>query len=85
MGVGIHEAGEDDFSRAVDLDDFLAILFQPGITKSVFGCADGNKFSTEAQDSGVFYNAEFFETGTSAWARLIRVAPKRQQLADIDK
>lgn len=81
----IHEARKDDASCAVDLDDFLAILFQPGVAKSVFGSSDRNKFPTKAEDSTILDNAEFVEAATSAWTRLIRVAPKRQQLADIDK
>ena len=70
MGVRIDEAREDDFARAVDLENFLAIFLQPGITQSVFGRADGNNLTAEAQDSAIFDDAELLEVGTAARAGL---------------
>ena len=68
--MGIDEAGQNDFAGAVDLDDFLAILLQPGIAQGVFGRADGNDLPAEAEDSAIFDDAEFFEVGTAARAGL---------------
>ncbi len=59
--MGIDEAGQNDFARAIDLGDFLTILFQPGIAQSVFRCSNGNNFATEAEDGAVFNDAELFE------------------------
>lgn len=85
MSVGIHKAGKDHFSCAVDFDNVLAILFQPGVAERGFGGADRNKFTAKAEDSAIFDDAEFFEAGPAARATLIRSMPKRQQLADIDE
>ena len=71
--MGIHEAGQDDFTGAVDLSDFLAVLLQPGIAQGVFGGADGNDLSAEAEDRAVFDDAEFVEVGTTAGAGLLDV------------
>jgi hypothetical protein len=60
MCVGIYKSRENDFTRAVDLGDFLAILLQPGITEGVFGSADGNDFAPQGQNGSVFDDAKFF-------------------------
>ena len=61
MGVGIDEAGQHDLAFAVDLDDCLAILLQPGIAEGVFAFADGDNLSAEAEHGAVFDDAKFFE------------------------
>src|ERR1700683_3136805 len=48
MRVRIDEPGQNDFARAIDLDNLLMILFQPGIAQGIFGCANGNDLSAEA-------------------------------------
>ena len=70
MSVRIDEAGKDYFARAIDLGDFLAILLEPGIAQGVFGRADGNDLPAEAQDRAIFDDAEFFEVGAAARARI---------------
>jgi hypothetical protein len=51
--VGVHESGQYDLARAIDLDNFLAILSDPGITQRVFGFARGDNFFTHAQHRAV--------------------------------
>ncbi len=60
MGVRIDEARQNNFARAVDLDNFLAILLQPRIAQGVFSRPDGNDLPAETQDSAVFDDAKFF-------------------------
>jgi hypothetical protein len=45
VGVRIDESGNDDLLFAIDLDDFLAVLFEPGIAEGIFGRADGDYFA----------------------------------------
>ena len=81
--MGIDEPGQDDFASAVDLDNSLTILFQPGIAESVFSGADGNDFSSEAKDRPVFDNSEFFEGGTAAWTGQASRRPESNKLANV--
>src|SRR6202035_4326579 len=65
MGVGIHEPGQDNFTGAVDLSNFLAIPLQPGIAEGVFGGADRNDLPAETEDRTVFDDADFSEVGAT--------------------
>ena len=81
--MGINESGQDDFARAVDLGDFLAILLQPRIAQGVFGGADGNDLSAEAEHGGIFDDAELFEVGTASRTGLRGWRVERKQLSNI--
>ena len=62
----VHESGQDDLSGAIDLDNFFAILLDPRIAQRVFGLADGDNLSADAQHRAVFDDAEFSEIGAAA-------------------
>ena len=85
MGVGVDKARQHDFAGAVYLHDFLAILFQPGIAQGVFGGANGDYLSAEAEDGGVLNDAEFFESGTTARAEIVKLSSEREQLANVSQ
>jgi len=57
--VRIDKPRQDNFARAVDLGNFLAILLQPGIAQRIFRGADGDDLTAEAQDRAIFDDAEF--------------------------
>jgi hypothetical protein len=67
----------------VDFGDSLAVLFEPGIAEGVFGLANGDDFAAQAEDGGVFEEAEFGECRTATGARLRR--RKSEKLADVDQ
>ena len=46
----IYESGQNYFAGAVNFDDFLAVLLQPGIAQRVFGLAGGNDFAAVFHD-----------------------------------
>lgn len=79
----IDESGEDNFARAVDLKNSLAVLLQPGIAQGIFSCADRNDLAAEAEDGAVFDDAEFFKAGTAAWAGCAGGRLKGKKLADV--
>jgi len=70
---------------AIDLDDRLAILLEPGVAQCVLALADGNNLSPEAKDSGVFDNAEFLKFLPTADTGPVGTRLQRQKLADIDQ
>ena len=68
--VRVHESRQHNFLFTVDLSEFLAILLQPGIAQGIFRFADGSDSSSDAEDGGIFDNAEFFEFRATARAGL---------------
>lgn len=85
MSVGIDEAGERDLAFAVDLDDLLSVLLKPGIAKGILALAHRDNLSPEAEDGGVFDDAQFLEFGAAARAGGTGSRPQREQLADVDE
>src|ERR1700733_8802592 len=79
----IDKAGQNNFAGTVDLDNFLTILLQPGITQRIFGRANGNDLPAEAKDSSIPDDAEFSKVGTTARAGPVRRKLEREQLADV--
>jgi len=65
VGVAVHEAGQDDLPRGVDLDGVMShgeILDPATLT-------DGVDATVADQDSPIFNNAEFVKRGTAPRAR----------------
>ena len=83
--MGIDEAGKDDSAGAIDFGDLLTMLLDPGIAESIFGRADGDDFAADAEDGGVFENAEFFEIGTAARALVSGMRTQGEKLEDVQQ
>src|SRR5579863_3649096 len=83
MSVGIDKTWQNDFTRAVDLENFLTILFQPRIAESVFGFANRNNFAADAQDSTIFDHAKLSEVGAAARSRLAGRRSHSEKLANV--
>ena len=83
MSMRIHESGQDDLSRAIELDDFPAILSDPGIAQRVFGFARRDNLPAHAQDRAILDDAEFLEIAAAARAGTSGSGAQGQQLADI--
>jgi hypothetical protein len=79
----INKTRQNDFARAIDLENFLAILLQPGIAQGLFGRADGNDLPPQAQNSAVLDDAELPKVGTAARTGPGQWGPERKQVADI--
>jgi hypothetical protein len=67
--VGIDKAGQDNFTGAVDLGDFLAIPLEPGISQRVFGRAYGDDRPPDTENRTSVNDVEFFEGGTAPRTR----------------
>jgi len=80
----VDKAGQNNLSLTVDLDDFLAILLEPGIAEGVFGPADGNDLATLAEHGSVFEDGEVLQIGATSQHMSVR-KPQSQELADVDQ
>ena len=45
MGVGIYEAGQNHLPLTIDLNHFVAIVFEPRILQRLGSASDGNDFA----------------------------------------
>ena len=83
--MGIHESRQNNFASAVYFVELFSVLFDPGITKSVFGRTNRCDLATDAKHGSVFDDSQFTEFGTTARAS---VAPRRaegEELANVEK
>ena len=83
--MGIDESGQDNLAGAIDFDNLLAMLLDPGIAQGVFGLAGRNNLSTQAQHSAVLYDAKVAEPGSSPRTGLAGGGAQSKQLADVDQ
>ena len=83
--MGVNEAGNNNFSGAINLENFLAILFYPGIAQSVFGFANRNNLSADGQDSAVFDYREFSKAPSAPRTGDAGGRMKRKKLANVDQ
>lgn len=86
MRVRIDESGNHDLTGAIDFRDALTVLLDrfpnPGIAEGVSRSANRNDFSAEAENGGVFENAELFEGRPAARAWVLRKM-QSEELADV--
>ena len=78
--MGVDQAGQNNLARTIDLRDLVAVFRQPGIEQGVFGAADGDDLSAEAENGAIGDQAEFFKGRAAAWAGCGRT--EGQKLAD---
>ena len=81
----VHEPGQDNLAGTIDLDNFLSVLFDPGIAQSVSGFAGGDNLASDAEDGAVFDDAEFSEAGCAPRAGPAGGRAQGKKLADVDQ
>lgn len=85
MRVRIYESGQDDLAVAINLSDFLAVLFDPRIAQRVFTLAHRDNFAAHAEHCGIFEHAEFSKPPAPSGTGLRRFITQSQQLPDVDQ
>ncbi len=83
--MGVDKSWKNNFARTINLDNFLAVLSQPGIAKRIFGFAHRYDFADDAENGGILDDAKFFELVTATWSRPGRMRPEGEKLPNIDK
>src|SRR5450755_817818 len=83
MSMRVHESAEDYLSCAIDFDNFLAVLFDPGIAQCVFALAGRDNLSAYAENRAILDDAEALEIGAAARAGVSGRGPQGHQLADV--
>jgi hypothetical protein len=85
MSVRVHESRQDDLPGAINLDNFLAVLPDPGIAQGVFTFAGRDDFFAYAQHCAILDDAEVLQRWAAARAVISGRRLQRQQLADVDE
>ena len=85
MGVRIHEAGQHDFARTVDLGDLLRFFLSQGSRSASLVVPTETIFPPRHMHGTVFDDAEFLEVGTATRTGLAGRRSKGDKLADVGK
>ena len=84
LGRGV-SGRENDFASAVYFVELFSVLFDPGITKSVFGRTNRCDLAADAKHGSVLDDSRFAKFGPAARASGARRRAESEELANVEK